>query len=45
MRLSRNKQRPVFIFKMVDAESDYVGTEKKIDVVGRFNCIVETKTE
>lgn len=42
MRLSRNKQRPVFIFKMVDAESDYVGTEKKIDLVGRFNCIVET---
>lgn len=27
---------------MVDAESDYVGTEKKIDLVGRFNCIVET---
>ena len=45
MRLSRNKQRPVFIFKMVDAPSDYVGTEKKIDLVGRFNCIVETKTE
>ena len=34
--------RPVFIFKMVNVESDYVGTEKKIDLIGRFNCIVET---
>lgn len=30
---------------MVDAPSDYVGTEKKIDLIGRFNCIVETKVE
>jgi hypothetical protein len=30
---------------MVDAPSGYVGTERKIDLVGRFNCIVETKTE
>ena len=37
--------RPVFIFKMVDVDSDYVGTEKKIDIIGRFNCIVETKVE
>ena len=44
MRLSRNKQQPVFVFKMVDAPSDYVGTEKKIDLIGRFNCIVETKS-
>ena len=27
---------------MVDVPSDFVGTEKKIDLVGRFNCIVET---
>ena len=37
--------QPVFIFKMVDAPSDYVGTEKKIDLVGRFNCIVENLTK
>lgn len=37
--------RPVFIFKMVDVDSDYVGTERKIDLVGRFDCIVETKVE
>lgn len=30
---------------MVDAKSDYVGSEKKIDLIGRFNCIVETKIE
>ena len=42
MRLSRNKMRPVFIFKMVDAPSDYVGTERKIDLIGRFNCVCET---
>ena len=30
---------------MVDAPSAYVGTEKKIDLIGRFNCIVETKVE
>lgn len=41
MRLSRNKQRPVFFFKMVDVPSDYVGTEKKIDLIGRFNCVVD----
>lgn len=34
--------RPVFIFKMVDMPSDYVGTEQKIDLVGCFNCIAET---
>lgn len=45
MRLTRNKTVPVFVFKMVDAESDYVGTEKKIDLIGRFDCIVETKVE
>lgn len=45
MRLSRNKQRPVYIFKMVNAPSDFVGTETKIDLVGRFNCIVETVTK
>ena len=28
---------------IVDAPSDYVGTERKIDLVGHFNCIVETK--
>lgn len=43
MRLTRNKERSVFIFKMVDVKSDYVGSEKKIDCIGRFNCIVETK--
>ena len=37
--------RPVFIFKMVDAPSGYVGTEPKIDLVGRFNCIAETVTK
>ena len=42
MRLSRNKMRPVFIFKMVDVDSDYVGSERKIDLIGRFNCIVKT---
>lgn len=42
MRLTRNKQKPVFIFKMVNAPSDFVGTEQKIDLVGRFNCIIET---
>ena len=45
MRLSRSKQRPVYVFKMVDAPSDYVGTEKKIDLIGRFNCIVEQKSK
>ena len=35
--------QPVYIFKMVDAPSEFVGTEKKIDLVGRFNCIVENK--
>lgn len=30
---------------MVNAPSDYVGTEKKIDLIGRFNCIVDTKIE
>lgn len=30
---------------MVDVPSDYVGTEKKIDLVGRFNCIVEVKAD
>ena len=42
MRPSRNKQRSVFIFKMVNVESDYVGTETKIDCMGRFDCICET---
>lgn len=45
MRLSRNKQKPVYVFKMVDVKSGFVGTEKKIDLVGRFDCIVEQKTE
>lgn len=27
---------------MVTTESDYVGTEQKIDLVGRFNCVCET---
>lgn len=27
---------------MVNAKSDYVGTETKIDLVGCFDCIVET---
>ena len=45
MRLSRNKQKPVFIFKMVNVPSSFVGTERKIDLVGRFDCIVETKIE
>lgn len=26
---------------MVNAGSDYVGTEPKIDLVGRFNCVSE----
>lgn len=34
--------KPVWIFKMVNVSSDYVGTETKIDLIGRFNCIVET---
>ena len=42
VRLSRNKQRPVFIFKMVNMDSDYVGTEQKIDLVGTFDCVCET---
>lgn len=41
MRLSKNKQRKVFVFKMVDVPSDFVGTEKKIDCIGCFDCIVE----
>lgn len=41
MRLSRNKQIPVYFFKMVSVESDYVGTEQKIDLIGRFNCICQ----
>ena len=41
MRLSRRKEKPVFIFKMVDVPSDYVGTETQIDLVGQFNCITE----
>lgn len=42
MRLSRNKLRPVYIFKMCEVKSDYVGTETQIDMIGRFNCIVKT---
>ena len=37
--------KSVFIFKMVNVSSDFVGTEQKIDLVGRFNCIVETVTK
>lgn len=42
MRLTKRKTRPVFVFKMVNVKSDFVGTEKKIDMIGRFDCIVET---
>ena len=45
MRPSRNKQRPVFIFKMVNEKSDYVGTETKIDCMGRFDCVVRQITK
>ena len=41
MRLSRRKEKPVYIFKMVNVPSDYVGTETKIDLMGRFNCVAE----
>lgn len=41
MRLSRNKTKPVYIFKMVNVQSDYVGTETKIDLVGVFDCVPE----
>ena len=42
MRLSRAKMRPVWVFKMVNVPSDYVGTETQIDLVGRFDCVYET---
>lgn len=42
MRLTKRKTRPVFVFKMVNVKSDFVGSEKKIDMIGRFDCIVET---
>ena len=45
MRPSRNKQRPVYIFKMVNMPSSYVGTETKIDLVGRFDCVVKEFTK
>ena len=41
MRLSKNKTKPVYIFKMVNVSSDYVGTETKIDLVGAFDCVPE----
>lgn len=41
MRLSKRKEKPVYIFKMVNVPSDYVGTETKIDLMGRFNCVAE----
>ncbi len=41
MRLSRNKTKPVYIFKMVNVPSGYVGTTTKIDFVGVFDCVPE----
>lgn len=41
MRLSKNKQEKVYVFKMVNVKSDFVGTEQKIDCIGCFDCIVE----
>lgn len=41
MRLSRNKQRSCWVFKMVSEKSEYVGTEEKIDLVGRFDVVAE----
>lgn len=41
MRLSKKKLKSVFVFKMVNAKSDFVGTETKIDKIGCFDCIVE----
>ena len=45
MRQSRNKQEAVYIFKMVSADSNYVGTEPKIDLVGSFDCVVRRFTK
>ena len=42
MRLSRSKQKPVYIFNMVAVESEYVGTEQKIALIGCFDCICQT---
>lgn len=42
MRLTKRKTRPVFVFKMVNVKSDFVGSEKKIDKIGCFDCVVET---
>lgn len=41
MRPSRNKQRSIYVFKMVNVSSpDYVGTEPVIDRVGCFDVTV-----
>lgn len=45
MRQSRNKQEPVYIFKMVYEDSGYAGTEPKIDLVGKFDCVVRRFTK
>lgn len=45
MRPSRNKQETVYIFKMVNADSHYVGTTPKIDLVGSFDCVVRRFTK
>lgn len=45
MRQSRNKQRAVYVFKMVNVKSDYVGSETKIDCIGRFDCTVRKFTK
>jgi hypothetical protein len=33
--------KPVYIFKMVNVDTGYVGTEPKIDRIGCFDCIPE----
>lgn len=35
--------QPVYIFKMVQADSGYVGTTPVISKIGQFDCICETK--
>lgn len=41
MRLIRNLMSNINVYRMMEVESDYVGHETKINLVGTFQCQVE----